>query len=57
MGQCMEHLSNTGVKLMQNALPLGSMVNEATKIKIWANEYIELGTLLPKIWSYVYYSR
>ena len=41
MGQCMENLSNTSVQLMQNALPLGSMVNEATKNKIWANEYIE----------------
>jgi hypothetical protein len=49
MGQCMENLSNTGVQLMQNALPLGSMVNEATKNKIWANEYIELGTLFPKL--------
>jgi len=36
---------------MQNDLPLGSMVNEVTKNSIWANEYIKLGTLLPKLYQ------
>lgn len=42
---------NNYITSMQHALPLGSMVSDQSKNKIWANDYVELGSLLPKIES------
>ncbi len=36
-------MSNT----LQQTLPLGAMVSDTIKNKIWANEYVDLGILLP----------
>lgn len=40
--------SQTGVMSnnLQSALPLGSNVTEALKVRIWANDYVDLGSLV-----------
>ena len=40
---CNINMSNT----LQQTLPLGAMVSDTIKNKIWANEYVDLGILLP----------
>ena len=40
--------NNSDVPSLQQALPLGSMVSDSIKNKIWSNEYVDLGLLLPK---------
>jgi hypothetical protein len=40
---CNINMSNT----LQQTLPLGAMVSDTIKNQIWANEYVDLGILLP----------
>jgi hypothetical protein len=40
---CNINMSNT----LQQTLPLGAMMSDTIKNKIWANEYVDLGILLP----------